>query len=143
MMSKNYLLWKIINTSVHQPVEVRLEEAVLDDAVFLEFGFGEFFGVVCGDVAGGIQDGVSAGVQEDVHTVCPILHRHRDVTVGHTLRQVQEGVAKNYLKESELDDMGHLVNALLDLAEGAFSHVVRPMCSFSALARSTINSAAV
>jgi hypothetical protein len=24
---------------------------------------------------------------------------------------------KNYLKESELDDMGHLVNALLDLAE--------------------------
>ena len=26
-------------------------------------------------------------------------------------------VAKNYLKESELDDMGHLVNALLDLAE--------------------------
>ena len=80
--------------SVHQPVEVRLEEAVLDDAVFLEFGFGEFFGVVCGDVAGGIQDGVSAGVQEDVHTVCPVLHRHRDVTVGHTLRQVQEGVDK-------------------------------------------------
>ncbi len=26
-------------------------------------------------------------------------------------------IAKNYLKESELDDMGHLVNALLDLAE--------------------------
>ena len=27
------------------------------------------------------------------------------------------GIAKNYLKETELDDMGHLVNALLDLAE--------------------------
>lgn len=26
-------------------------------------------------------------------------------------------IAKNYLKETELDDMGHLVNALLDLAE--------------------------
>ena len=26
-------------------------------------------------------------------------------------------IAKNYLKESEMDDMGHLVNALLDLAE--------------------------
>ncbi len=26
-------------------------------------------------------------------------------------------IAKNYLKESELDDMGHLVNAILDLAE--------------------------
>ena len=26
-------------------------------------------------------------------------------------------IAKNYLKENELDDMGHLVNALLDLAE--------------------------
>ena len=26
-------------------------------------------------------------------------------------------IAKNYLKESELDDMGHLVNALLDMAE--------------------------
>ena len=26
-------------------------------------------------------------------------------------------IAKNYLKESELDDMGHLANALLDLAE--------------------------
>lgn len=26
-------------------------------------------------------------------------------------------IAKNYLKKAELDDMGHLVNALLDLAE--------------------------
>ena len=37
-------------------------------------------------------------------------------------------IAKNYLKESELDDMGHLVNALLDLAERmAIRHIPMTM----------------
>ena len=43
--------------SIHEPVEVGLEESILDDAVFLEFSFGEFFCVVCGDVASIIENG--------------------------------------------------------------------------------------
>ena len=50
-------------------------------------------------------------------------------------------IAKNYLKESELDDMGHLVNALLDLAtspptpdyEGNFVHSMKKQAAVSAL----------
>ncbi len=37
--------------------DVGLEESILDDAVFLEFSFGEFFCVVCGDVASIIENG--------------------------------------------------------------------------------------
>ena len=44
-------------TSIHEPVVAGLEESILDDAVFLEFSFGEFFCVVCGDVASIIENG--------------------------------------------------------------------------------------
>ena len=32
-------------------------------------------------------------------------------------------IAKNYLNEMELDDMGHLVNAVLDMAERMFAAI--------------------
>ena len=108
--------------SVHEPVKVGLEEAVLDDTVFLEFGFGKFFGVVCGDAAGGIQYGVSAGIQEEVHTVCPVFHCHRDVAVGHALCQVQEGIDPLYTQFCSRV----AVDGKIDLVLDAF--VEKPSC---------------
>ena len=75
---------------VNETVKVGLEEAVLNDAVVLEFGFGEFFSIFCGNLARIIENGTVIAFQEFVNAGGPVFHRHRDVALGPLFGEIQE-----------------------------------------------------
>ena len=71
------------------PVEVRLEQPVLHDAVFLKFTFGKRLRHFGADFAWMQQQLAFIELEERIQLGRPILHRHRDAAFGLILGVVE------------------------------------------------------
>ena len=77
---------------LHQPIKVADVMAVLDNAELLELAQGVLVGLDLGDAASAVEDLAVGEAKEDVEARGPVLHRHRDLTAGARLRQIEKGV---------------------------------------------------
>ena len=77
---------------LHQPIKVADVMAVLDNAELLELAQGVLVGLDLGDAASAVEDLAVGEAKERVEACGPVLHRHRDLTAGARLSQIEKGV---------------------------------------------------
>lgn len=74
-----------------QLIKVRLEQAVLHDAVLFKLAFRVRLGNFGSDFSGILQNGTFIKFQKQVEALRPVLHGHRDIAFGAFLGQIKIG----------------------------------------------------
>ena len=97
-----------------QPVEIALKQAVLHDAVFLEFDFGVRLGDFSRHLASILQNFPIPQFKKAAQALFPILHGHRDFVHGLQFGHVQIGLHDALqLRQLEIREVvlgdGHIV----------------------------------